>query len=96
MEVANMLRQDETPAAFLTMAQRSAASCQKMTTGGKNEIPRKRIVALAAFLACLTFVLFTLHGIISLLRDAMGNEKVLEAINSLSTNKTDHAKDSVG
>ncbi len=43
------------------------------------------MIALTAFLACLSFVIFFLHNVISLMRDILNSENVWKALNKISS-----------
>ena len=44
--------------------------------GGFGNVPKKRAVALTAFIFCLTFLMLALDNVIKLARSVMENEKV--------------------
>ena len=65
------------PTAAAAVAIREAVGAAQMEGGGgerRRNIPTKRAVALAAFLACLSFLMFSLNVVITFCRDLIENE----------------------
>lgn len=62
-------------AEVIEMTTEATAESVRATAQGRNVLPRKRAVALTAFLACLSFLAITGNAILTFFQNLTENEK---------------------